>query len=597
MAIDGMQRETKKQKLQKLLNQLDYQRSTFIPHWQAIADNISPRRPQLCGNETNRGGRKNNNIIDFSATLAERTLMSGMMAGITSPAREWFRLTTQDPDLAEQSEVKDWLAVVTDRMNTVFSRSNLYNQLPMIYGDGGTFGTGVMMVEEDFETVFRSRSFEVGSYYLANDSKGDPEVFMRQYQMTVRQLVEEFAEKDPKGRPNSLENFSERTQELYRSGRLETQVSVIHAIYPNPDFDGVGNSSRTKRFSSCYYEGWGTTSGGASGGSDGLGGVNGAFAEQDLFLRESGYDMFPILVFRWGVRSQDAYGTSCPGMIVVGAVAAIQLMHKRKAQAIELKVRPPMNAPISMKQSANTTIAGGINWIPDEAGDKSFKPTFEINFDTRELSEYMIEIKQSIEEAYFVPLFNSVLNDFRSQPRTAEEMRQLAEEKLSMLGPVLEQANLFLNRLIDLTFDIMRRQHLIPDPPDQLSNQPLRVEYVSILAQAQKSLGIGSVERYVGNVMNIAQAEPSILDVVNFDVVARKLSDMSGIPHGINRDEDEVIKVRQAKAQQAQAQQAQSQMADSVKATRDLAETPMDQGSALDRLVEQARAGQLAQTG
>lgn len=587
--------ETRKQRLNRLWSQLDYERSNYISLWQSISDNISPRRAIINGNDPNKSGRRNGNVIDITATLAERTLMSGMMAGITSPAREWFRLTTQDPEMAEHSEVKDWLAIVTDRMNTVLSRSNFYNQLPMLYGDGGTFGTGAMLCEEDFETVVRFRTYEVGTYYLANDAKGEPNVFMRQFQMTVRQVVEEFAEKDVNGKPTALDNFSKRVQNLYREGQLEQWVGVVHAIYPNQNYDGKGLSSKTKKFSSCYYEGQGTP---GQVNNDSLAGIMNFQTEEDIFLRESGYDIFPVLVFRWGVRSQDAYGTTCPGMVVLGLVSALQLMHKRKAQAIEQKVRPTMNAAISMKQSVNTTIAGGVNWIPDELmGKDAFKRTYEIDFDTRELSEYMAEMAAAIKEAYFVNLFNSVLSDFRSQPRTAEEMRQLLEEKLSMIGPTLEQAELFLSKLIDLVFDKMKNQFLVPEPPQDLQGEALRVEYVSILAQAQKALGIGSLERFLANIGQMAQFEPSVLDNIDFDATARRMGEMAGVYHNVLRDENDVIAVRQSRAQQQAAQQAAAQLKDSAETTKTLADTKLDQGSALDRMVEQARAGQLVNTG
>ena len=47
------------------------------------------------------GDRRNSKIIDPTASLASSVLSSGMMSGITSPARPWFRLATPDPDLMD----------------------------------------------------------------------------------------------------------------------------------------------------------------------------------------------------------------------------------------------------------------------------------------------------------------------------------------------------------------------------------------------------------------------------------------------------------------------------------------------------------------
>jgi len=108
--------QTKRQKYETLRGQLDLERSSFTAHWRDLSDYILPRRSRFTLSDVNRGERKNKNIIDSTATLAARTLRSGMMAGITSPARPWFRLTTPDPEMAEFGPVRGWLDQVQNRM-------------------------------------------------------------------------------------------------------------------------------------------------------------------------------------------------------------------------------------------------------------------------------------------------------------------------------------------------------------------------------------------------------------------------------------------------------------------------------------------------
>ena len=156
--------ETRRQRFEKLRGQLTLDRASFLSHWRELGENILPRRPRFFTADNNRGDRRNGRIIDSTAVFAARTLASGMTSGITSPARPWFKLTTQDPDLAESSAVKDWLNQVQNRMNTVFGRSNLYEVLPTAYGDMGVFGTSVIYAEEDFDQVVRFWSIPIGSY-------------------------------------------------------------------------------------------------------------------------------------------------------------------------------------------------------------------------------------------------------------------------------------------------------------------------------------------------------------------------------------------------------------------------------------------------
>ena len=183
----------------------------------------------------NKGERRNLKIIDSTATLSSRTLRSGMMSGITSPARPWFRLTTEDPGMSEGGAVKRWLHTVTERMGTVFLKSNLYNTLATVYGDLGTFATGAMMIEEDFDDVIRCYCFPIGSYMIGQSEKYKVDIFFREMQMTVRQVVYKFADRKPDGSFDLL-IFSPGVKYAWENNQREQWVSVCHVVMPNDDY-------------------------------------------------------------------------------------------------------------------------------------------------------------------------------------------------------------------------------------------------------------------------------------------------------------------------------------------------------------------------
>jgi len=157
---------TLRSELNILRAQMFNERSTFDVHWRDLADYTLPRRPRFFVTDVNKGDRRNNRIIDSTARLAARTLSSGMMSGVTSPSRPWFKLSTGVRELDDLGEVKRWLDKTRDEILRVFNKSNLYNVLPTTYGDLGTFATAAMSIEEDFtDNVMHFRSFPVGSYY------------------------------------------------------------------------------------------------------------------------------------------------------------------------------------------------------------------------------------------------------------------------------------------------------------------------------------------------------------------------------------------------------------------------------------------------
>ncbi|MBW5948300.1 portal protein [Klebsiella pneumoniae] len=519
-----MAAETLKEQLQKQQAQLTNDRSSFDPHWRELSDFINPRGSRFLVTDVNRDDRRNTKIVDPTATLAARTLSSGMMSGITSPARPWFKLATPDPDMMDYGPVKLWLEVVQRRMNEVFNKSNIYQSLPLLYASLGNYSTGAMAVLEDDSDVIRTMMFPIGSYYMANSARGSVDTCFRKFSMTVRQLVMEFG----------LNNVSDSVKGMWDSGNYESWIEVIHAVCPNIDRDTAKLNSKNKPVKSVYYE---------------VGG------DSDKLLRESGFDEFPIMAPRWEVNGEDVYGSSCPGMIALGQVKALQLEQKRKSQLIDKATNPPMVGPSSLRNQRVSLLPGDITYIDQVTGQEGFKPAYLVNPNTADLLADIQDTRQIINSAYFVDLFMMLQNiNTRSMP--VEAVIEMKEEKLLMLGPVLERLNdECLNPLIDRTFSIMARKNLLPPPPDVLQGMPLRIEYISVMAQAQKSIGLSSLSSTVGFIGQLAQAKPEALDKLNVDQAIDAFAEMSGVSPTVIVPQEQVEQVREQRAQQQQQQQ------------------------------------------
>lgn len=518
--------ETIKEQLLKQVALLNNDRSSFEPHWRELSDFINPRGSRFLVTDVNRNDLRNSKTVDPTATLANRTLSSGMMSGITSPARPWFKLATPDPDMMDYGPVKLWLEAVQRRMNEVYNKSNLYQSLPLLYSSLGTYSTGAMAVLEDDEDVIRTMMFPIGSYYLANSARGSVDTCYRKFTMTVRQLVMEFG----------MSNVSTSVKGMWESGSYETWIEVIHAVYPNIDRDTGKLDSKNKRVKSVYFE---------------VGGDN------DKLLRESGFDEFPIMAPRWEVNGEDVYGSSCPGMIALGQVKALQLEQKRKSQLIDKATNPPMVGPTSLKNQRVSLLPGDITYIDQMTGQDGLKPAYLVNPNTADLLADIQDTRQMINSAYFVDLFMMLQNiNTRSMP--VEAVIEMKEEKLLMLGPVLERLNdECLNPLIDRTFSIMARKNLLPPPPDVLQGMPLKIEYISVMAQAQKSIGLSSLASTVGFIGQLASlGKAEALDKLDADQAIDAYSEMSGVSPTVIVPQEQVNQIRQDRAQQQKQQQA-----------------------------------------
>lgn len=570
----GNSKETRRHRYNVLLAELDNERSSFISHWRDLSDYYLPRRSLFTLSNTNRGERRNHKIIDSTATLATRTLSSGMMGGITSPARPWFRLSTADADVSENTDVKTWLHLVSQRMTAIFLKSNLYNVLPTVYGDIGIFATAAMMIEEDFDDVIRCYSFPIGSYMISNDDRNNVRTFFREFRLTVRQLVKRFGT-DEFGIVD-MNKFSTHVKEAYKSKHLGQWVDVCHVIHANEDYEPDGLLSNQKLYRSVYFEK------GTSGQAE---------FETDVFLSDKGYDYFPVLVPRWETTGEDVYGTNSPGMVALGDVKALQIMQKRKAQAIEKMVNPALVGPSSLRTQKASLLPGDITYSDDRVGQQGLRPIHEVNPRVAELSVDIQDHQQRVRRTLYEDLFLMLQSSDRRQI-TATEIDERKEEKLLALGPVLEQLNQdLLDPLIDITFALMERQGLIPPPPEEIAGQDLKVEYVSIMHQAQKVAGLAGIERFVSFVGGVAQFKPEVLDKIDGDQLVDEVGEITGVPPRTVLSDEAVADLREQRAQVEAKAQQMAQLEQGAKVAKDLSAADTTGDNALAGLIEQSQAG------
>lgn len=514
------------------------ERSSWITHWREISEYQQPRAGRFVVTERNKGDKRaNSSILDNAAVFGARTLAAGMMSGMTSPARPWFRLEIPDKDLMENGAVKAWLHDTAVLLRAIFAGSNTYRSLHTLYEELGLFGTAATIVLPDFDSVIHHYPLTVGEYALGTDYKGVVNTLCREFQMQVGQMIEQFGK----------ENCSETVVNLYNRHQVDQWVDVIHMIEPRKDRDFNKRDNKNMRFASCYIEP----------GKD----------NTDRFLSESGFDQFPALTPRWVVTGNDIYGTS-PGMECLGDVKQLQHQQLRKGQAIDYQVNPPLQVPTKYKEAAKARLPGGVFYVDSMGQNAGIKSAFDVNLNLQHLLGDIQDVRDRIRSSYYADLFMMLANDTRSGI-TATEVAERHEEKLLMLGPVLERLqNELLSPLIDTAFDYANKAGILPDPPQELQGMELKVEFISVLAQAQRAVAAQGVDRLLGTVGNLAQFKPEVLDKIDFDQVVDDYSDMYGVNPKIVIPDDKVAGIRAQRAQAAQAAQTAAAMPQLVESAK-----------------------------
>ena len=513
--------KTKRADLLTRWGHLRSERATWWSHWQEVTTYLLPRNGRYFEQDRNKGHRRHNSIYDNTGTRALRTLGAGMMAGATSPARPWFRLGTADPELNRYTPVKLWLNDVTERMQLVFQKSNTYRTLHSIYEELGAFGTAGSIILPDPKTAIHHYPVTIGEYAIATDYQGRVNTLYREFQKTVGEMVREFG----------YNKCSTSVKNLYDRGSLDQWITIIHAIEPRDDRerDFKKKDNMNMAYKSCYFE---------------IGG------DGEDVLRESGYKEFPAVIPRWGIAGGDIYGNS-PGMEALGDIKQLQHEQLRKAQGIDYQTKPPLQVPSYMKNRDVDSLPGGVTFIDGQQG--KIETAFNVNLNLNHLLADIQDVRQRINGSFYADLFLMLANATDTR-MTATEVAERHEEKLLMLGPVLERLhNELLDPLIDNTFNRMVEAGLVPPAPEEMQGMELNVEFVSMLAQAQRAIGTNSVDRYVNSMGMIAQMKPDVLDKFDSDAWADGYADMLGVDPKLIVGGERVARIRQDRAAQQQA--------------------------------------------
>lgn len=563
-----------RQHLEARLAMLRAWRYSWAMHWQLLETYLLPRRgifinpAQPTPNTMIRGQPINQAILDPTGTQAMRVCAAGLMSGLMSPGRPWFKLNaslTSRDNLPAEAQI--WFEQVEERMYRVMARSNFYDSAAQMFEDLTTFGSGPQIIYEDERDVIRCYVPCPGEYYLASSSAMRVESMFRQFVMTVAQIVEMFG----------VDNCPRDIQELWRTkgSSLEMERLVAHAIEPNfpvQQFAGATGGVVKGGFTwrEAYWV-WGTASANP--------------------LSLTGFRDQPHVCPRWAVTSNDAYGRSV-GMDVLPDIMQLQMMTARLAEAVEKMVRPPLLASVSLKNEPSSILPGHVTYAANIGTDQGMRPIYDVDPKVKEMMMNLAAIQQRVKTGFFNDLF-LMLEAAGSSRMTAYEVAQRQQEKLQVLGPVVERfQNEYASPAIKRIFRIMGRRQLLPPIPDSLRGTTLDIEYVSAMALAQRAAATAAMEQFAKAAGSLAGIYPEARLSMNAEEWMREYGDFLNVPKKVINP-PEVVAQGMAALQQQQQQQQQLQAGQAmVEGANTLANAPTGGGaSALSMLLGTTPSG------
>lgn len=512
---------------------LQHHRSPWQEAWLQLSEDFMPwRHSGLLRTVERREGLTANRLLDSVGVIAANTLAAGMMNGITSPSRPWFKLRLAGSLEQPPHAMRLWLEEVERRLSLVMAQSNFYTSLATLYQDLVVFGTGVVLIYEDADSVVRCYNPPLGEYYLDQSARLEVNVCAREFDQTVSQLVERFG----------INNVSQRTRDAYRRGgaALYDSCEVYHLIEPNTR-EGRGGEGRFTQvpaifpYREFYWEKHETT-----------GNV----------LSVRGFFEMPGLFVRWATTSNDVYGTS-PAMTAHPAVIQLQHGALKKAQALDKHVDPPAVADMALQNRPTPLVARGVTFVSglNNSQHAGIRPVYQVQPPLHDMTQDIIATRGEVRELMHNDLFRAITN--LETVRSATEIAERKQEKLVLLGPVLGRfESEALDPAISRIYAVAERLGLMPDPPQGFENAQIEVQYESILTQAARVARTAPVERMMGLIGTLSQLWPKARNLVDFQRVLMDYGQSVGVPTSFFHDPEQVARLgrEQDAAEQQQGQ-------------------------------------------
>jgi hypothetical protein len=524
--------------------ELKDQRSQWEPLWQDIRDYVVPDLGVFPGEEQTEGGKRYARLYDAEATCCADILAAGLLSGVSSPSRPWLKLTTMDPDLDKVPGVKEYLAELEHRMLLRFAKAEAYNALHQSYVELAAFGQACTIIKPHPSRLLALQNLTVGEYWLSADPYGTVDTMYRRFRMTAKQIVQQWG----------LDEVSSQVKSAYETDPFK-RFDIVHAIEPRWDRDEAKRDKLNKPFKSIYFE----------------------EGQDDSLLSESGFDTFPVMCPRWMTCGPSVYGRG-PGARALSASKSLQRLQSRLATLVDYQTNPPRSYPASYKGTLSEFRPGGL--IPITTQDQpALRVAWEPAGDANAVQALIMARKQEIQRYFFANVFQMIAASAGDQ-RTATEVQALEQEKVLLLGPVLERLHSeLLDPLVSTTFNLMvENDELPPNPPEELLNRNLSVEYISVLAKQQKNASMQGIVNAVTQIGALAQMNPTALDKLDTDAVIDELADMNGVPPSLIVAGQKLALIRQTRAEQQQALAQQQQFAEAAKVMKDVGSAADSQG-------------------
>ena len=504
--------------LLKRYDRLRSDRTNWDTMWEELATYLMPGKVDFITTAT-RGTKRAAEVYDSTGIHALQILSASLHGSLTSPSTKWFGLRFRQDELNEDKDAKDWLEKCSKNIFQEFGKCNFSTEVAEAYQDMVGFGTAVLQFDvktKDSEfDGFNFRACHLAEVVIAESENGRIDTIFRKLKLTARQAYQKFGDDCGDKAKKALETDPDKVFEYVQAvfpRELKGEPAMVAPPHQRPW--------------ACYF----------------------ISVVDKKICKESGYYELPFMVPRWAKTTGDIYGFG-PGCIARPDVKTLNEARKLAMKAWEKSIDPPLKAMQNGILGKIDLRPSTVTYVRDMSNLEPIVNQTNWNADSLMLGD----VRASVRRIFFSDQLE--LNE--GPQMTATEVQVRYELMQRLLGPTLGRLQAeFLNPIVERAFYSMLRGNALPLMPEILQEVggDLDIEYVGPLARSQKMEEVTGIQRAVDGIMQLAQVNPEVLDIVDVDKAGRTISDRLGAPADMLRGVEQVGEIRQSRQQQQQAQ-------------------------------------------
>jgi hypothetical protein len=511
-------------------DRLTVDRRDYESAWQEIRELVMPHHSDF-QRKMPIGDIRSTAIFDGTAVDAAEELANEITINTTSATDRWFSLEVVDDTegVNQDAEVVGWLEGVADSIYAQYANpaSKFYQSIYEANQELVGFGTSILNQEwVDGHLLFRA--FPLADCFLDQNNKGQIDTVFRNLEYDSRQLIQEFPD-------------SPLPDQVYEGKDSGKKWEVVHAVYPRSDKYNL--SSKGKPYASCWV-----------------------LKEKGITLKESGYDSMPYHIARWTTLSGEVYGRG-PAIKCLPDIRMLNRMEYTVIKAAQKRTDPALFALNDGYLGPIKTSPGSINFIESiDAVPRVIDMNGDLPFAETKSEQKRMAIRRSFYGDW-------VKWNQKTERQSAYEISELVDQQLRKMGGIVGRLQGETHGpLLERSYELMMARGKFSQAPPILEGREIRVVYVSPAARAQMGTKLAAMNRWLQNIIPIAQSKPEILDVINPSGWANAAARYTGVPRGVINSPAEVAQMQAQRQEEQQVQQALGAAEPASQAIKNLAE-------------------------